>query len=362
MPRTWLEVSLDQIARNYRSIRQSTNEALTLMPVVKADAYRHGAVAVSQVLEREGVQWLAVSNIEEGKALREAGIRARILVMADRVQTDPTAWKEHRLTPVIHDLDEIALLEAGEPYHLKVDTGMGRLGSNASAREIVHAVHGSRLEGLMTHFASSADFTSEQTQSQITRFSEIRSHLDISGIKPDWIHLASTNPLHFGVREAWGNMARPGYALYGFVSQAKGTAPMKLLEDVQPAMSWKASILLCKEIQAGESVGYGAMYRAQRLMRIGILGVGYADGLPHRLSGRGQVLAGGNLVPMLGAVSMDLTTVDLTGTTLKAGDAVTLLGEENGHRIDARQMGRQAGTIAYAILCGISTRVPRIYI
>jgi alanine racemase len=362
MPRTWLEVSLDQIARNYRIIRQAAGESVKLMPVVKADAYRHGAVAIAQVLEREGVEWLAVSNLEEGKALREAGIRARILVMAERVQTDARAWKEHRLTPAIHDLQEIALLEAGEPFHLKIDSGMGRLGTNASVSEIIAATRGTRLEGLMTHFASSADFSSPQTKQQMERFAQIQDALTAAGIHPEWLHLASTNPLHFGQRQAWGNLARPGYALYGFVSSAKGEAPAALLEPVQPALSWRSTVLLTKDLKAGDPVGYGAMYRAPHAMRIGILGVGYADGLPHRLSGKGRVLAGGRLAPILGAVSMDVTTIDLSETKLKAGDSVTLLGEENGIRIDARQMARQAGTIAYSILCGISTRVPRIYI
>lgn len=362
MPRTWLEVSLDQIARNYRLIRHATGDSLTLMPVVKADAYRHGAVAVAQVLEREGVQWLAVSNLEEGKVLREAGIRAKILVMADRIQSDVRAWKEHRLTPAVHDLSEIPLLEAHVPYHLKIDSGMGRLGTNASSTEIVNATKGTQLEGLMTHFASSADFTSEQTKHQIDRFTEIQNSLNEADIRPDWIHLSSTNPLHFGQREGWGNLARPGYALYGFVSSAKGEAPAQLLKDLRPALSWKANILLCKDLAPGDPVGYGAIYRAPRAMRIGILGVGYADGLPHRLSAKGQVLGGGKLLPILGAVSMDVTTIDLSETKLRAGDPVTLLGDENGIHIDARQMARQAGTIAYAILCGISTRVPRIYI
>jgi alanine racemase len=362
MPRTWLEVSLDQIASNYRVIRRATGESITLMPVVKADAYRHGAVAVAQVLEREGVQWLAVSNIEEGRALREAGVRARILVMADRVSTDPQAWRALRLTPAIHDLDQIRLLEAGEAYHLKIDSGMGRLGTNAEPREIIEATRGTRLEGLMTHFASSADFSSSQTKEQIARFRLVQRELAAAGIHPEWVHLSSSNPLHFGQREAWGNLARPGYALYGFVSSAKGEAPAALLDEVKPALSWRATILLCKDLKAGDSVGYGAMFRAPQAMRIGILGVGYADGLPHRLAGKGKVLAGGQLVPMLGAVSMDVTTIDLSETKLQAGDAVTLLGEENGNRIDARQMARQAGTIAYSILCGISTRVPRIYI
>lgn len=362
MPRTWLEVSLDRIALNYRMIQRTIGAGVQTMPVVKADAYRHGATAVSQVLEREGAEWLAVSNLDEGKALRDSGIRARILVMADRVDTDPRAWREFRLTPVIHDLSEIAALDREVSYHLKIDSGMGRLGTSESPERIAVLTLGTRLEGLMTHFASSANFQSEQTNTQRRRFADIVDKLEALGIRPQYLHQASTNSLHFGVRETWGNIVRPGYAIYGFVSRAKGKPPDELLE-VAPALSWKATILLTKEIPAGAPIGYGAQYVAVQPMRIGILGVGYADGLPHRLGNRGQVIAGGKYASVLGAVSMDVTTIDLTEMPqLQAGDAVTLLGVEGGVSIDARQMAREAGTIAYSILCGISTRVPRHYV
>jgi alanine racemase len=362
MPRTWLEVSLDQIKSNYRLISRTVGGGIDLMPVVKADAYRHGAVAVSQALEHEGARWLAVSNIDEGKALRESGLQSRILVMADRVSTDPRAWEEYRLTPVIHDVEEIPLLPVGLAYHLKFDSGMHRLGSNAAAGAIIDAVRHTNLEGLMTHFASSADYTSEQTREQMRSFEAIRHALACAGCRPPYLHAASTNPLHFGRKESWGNLVRPGYAIYGYVSRAKGKAPAELL-DVAPALRWKATILLTKDVPPGAPVGYGAQYVTERRTRLGILGVGYADGLPHRLSNKGQVIAAGKLAPILGAVSMDVTTVDLTDSPeLRAGDAVTLLGSEGEHTIDARQMAREAGTIAYSVLCGISTRVPRFYV
>lgn len=358
MPRTWLEVSLDRIALNYRMIQRTVGPSIQLMPVVKADAYRHGATAVSQTLEHEGAQWFAVSNLDEGKALRESGIRARILVIADRIDTDPRAWREFRLTPVLHDLNEITALDPGTPYHLKIDSGMGRLGTNASIEQIIDHVKGTRLEGLMTHFASSANFQSDQTQRQHQRFEAIRVALEQSGIRPAYLHEASTNPLHFNNNATWRNIVRPGYAIYGYVSRSKGKAPGELL-DVAPALTWKATILLTKQVEAGTPIGYGAQFVADKPMRIGILGVGYADGLPHRLGNRSHVLAAGQPANILGAVSMDVTTIDLTHSPqLVAGDAVTLLGET----IDARQMARDAGTIAYSILCGISTRVPRIYV
>jgi alanine racemase len=362
MPRTWLEVSLDRIALNFRMIQRTVGAGIQLMPVVKADAYRHGATAVSQTLEHEGAQWLAVSNVEEGKLLREAGIRARILVMADRLDSEPKAWKEHRLTPVIHDLNEIHQLAPDQPYHLKIDSGMARLGTNASIDQIAAAVQGTRLEGLMTHFASSANFQSDQTRQQHQRFEQVHQALQNLGIQPTYLHEASTNPLHFGSTSTWRNLVRPGYAIYGYVSRAKGKAPDELL-DVAPALSWKAKILLVKDIEAGTPVGYGAQFVADKPMRIGILGVGYADGLPHRLGNRGQVIAAGKFANILGAVSMDVTTIDLTESPqMVAGEAVTLLGSEGELTIDARQMAREAGTIAYSILCGISTRVTRVYV
>jgi alanine racemase len=362
MPRTWLEVSLDQIALNYRMIHRTAGPGVELMPVVKADAYRHGATAVAQTLEREGTPWLAVSNVDEGKALREAGIRTPVLVMADRIDTDPRAWREHRLTPVIHDLDEIPLLDAETAYHLKLDSGMSRLGTNATLESIVSATRGTRLEGIMTHFASSADFQGGQTQRQVEVFESIRDGLAAAGIRPRYVHSASTNPLHFGLRHTWGNIVRPGYAMYGYVSRAKGKPPEELLE-VAPALAWKARILLAKEVKAGTPIGYGGIYTADRAMRIGILGAGYADGLPHRLSNKGRVIAGGQYAPILGSVSMDVTTIDLSAAPrLKAGDTVTLLGREGDLRIDARDIARTAGTIAYSVLCGISSRVPRIYV
>jgi alanine racemase len=366
MHRCWVEVSLDQIARNYTAIRRVAGEQVELMPVVKADAYRHGAPAVARTLEQASAHWLAVSNLQEGIVLREAGIRARILVMAERVASGGTAWREYRLTPAVHSLEELTQLEPGLPFHLKVDSGMGRLGVRAENSAIVEALYQSgratEMEGVMTHFASSADFEGEQTKQQQRAFDSCVAALRAAGIAPQYVHAASTNPLHFGVRESWGNLARPGYAIYGFVSEAKGQAPARLLE-VAPALSWKAEILLVKDVEAGAAIGYGAQFRAPHRMRIGILGAGYADGIPHRLSNRGKVIAAGQLTPILGAVSMDVTTVDLShAPQLQAGDAVTLLGREGEASIDAREMARAAGTIAYSVLCGISARVRRVYV
>lgn len=374
--RSWVEVSRSRIRENYRAVRALINGAAEIMPVVKADAYRHGAIEVSRVLEGEGVKWLAVSNVEEGIALRQGGIAARILVMADFLPEERAALDQFHLTPVIHSLDD--LKEARVPYHLKIDSGMGRLGTRAEPEEIVRRVAAASapLEGLMTHFASSANYQSRQTEEQIARFERVVAAFRAAGIEPRYLHLSSSIPIAYRRVEAWGNLVRPGYAIYGYVSPALGgalgVAPTPALR-VAPALSWKATVLAVKDIEAGALIGYGGMHRAAKPMRIGILAAGYADGIPHRLSNRGKVIAKGKLVPVIGAVSMDLTTIDATACPeLKAGDAVTLLGTEGpvsgvpvtgvAVSIDAQQMARIAGTISYSVLCGISARVKRVFV
>mgnify|MGYP005847329327 CR=1 FL=1 len=370
--RSWVEVSRDTIAANYRAIKGVVGPGVEVMPVVKADAYRHGAVEVARVLEREGVTWLAVSSVDEGVQLRESGCAARILIMADFLPSEREALLEFSLTPVIHSLDHLRSLDAIAArhgcvisYHLKLDTGMTRLGALCRPPDIIHAVAAAphtRLEGLMTHFASAARYDRRQTDEQIRAFASVRDQLLQSGLRPAYTHLAATIPVAYGRREAWGNMVRPGHAIYGYVSPVRGNGPEPVLQ-VQPALQWKAAILETKTVPSGTPVGYGAMYRTPEPMRLGILAVGYADGLPHRLSNRGFVIAAGSVVSILGAVSMDLTTVDLTpAPSLQVGDSVTLLGAEGDARIDAQQIARQAGTISYSVLCGISARVRRIYI
>jgi alanine racemase len=360
--RSWVEVSLGRIRANFRAVRAVVGPGVEIMPVVKADAYRHGAVAVSHALENEGATWLAVSSIEEGVALREAGLRARILVMADLLPKETATLEEFRLTPVLQSLEEIPL--ARVPYHLEIDTGMGRLGTRALAARIAEAVRSGAagMEGLMTHFASSANYESPQTDQQIAHFERVLAGLRAAGLNPRYVHAASSIPVAYQRRAAWGNLVRPGHAIYGYVSPVRGKAPRSVL-PVQPALTWKATVLTVKDLEAGSLVGYGGMYRAEAAMRIAVLAAGYADGVPHRLGNRGSVIVGGKLAPIVGAVSMDLTTIDVTHSpALGPGDAVTLLGSEGGVSIDAQQMARWAGTISYNVLCGIHARVKRVYV
>jgi alanine racemase len=369
--RCWVEVSRQQLAANFHAVRGVVGPGVEVMAVVKADAYRHGAVEVARVLAEAGARWLAVSNVEEGVTLRQGGITAGILVMGDFLSFERPALIDYELTPALHSLEQLRDYERmgaalGRPlaYHLAVDTGMSRLGSRAAAAELAAAIRASsyaRLEGLMTHFASAANYTSTQTEDQERRFEEVRTALLEAQIAPRYVHLSSTIPVAYGRRQAWGNMVRPGHGIYGYVSPARGPAPACLLA-VRPALTWKARILEVKELPAGALVGYGGMFRAERPTRIAVLAVGYADGLPHRLGNRGKVIAGGRLAPIAGAISMDLTTIDITDCPpLQPGDAVTLLGREGQAMLDAQQLARLAGTISYSILCGIGQRVKRVY-
>ncbi len=358
--------------RNYRSVRAVSGTGVAVMAVVKANAYGHGAVEVARVLVAEGVEWLAVSSVNEGVTLRRAGIEKPILVMSGFLAHEWPALTDSRLTPVVHSLEGLRAFdqlarESGKSsdYHLKIDSGMYRLGTRAAADDIIAALRAAthaKLNGLMTHFASPADYTSDQSDEQIVYFAGIIEQLRAVGFSPPNVHMSSTNALAYKRNPAWLTMVRPGHALYGYVSPARGDAPKPVL-DVKPILTWRAKILTVKEIPAGARVGYGGSFRAPEPLRIAVVAAGYADGVPHRLANRGKVIAAAKLVPILGTVSMDLTTIDVSHTTsLGPGDEVTLLGREGAVSIDAQQIARMAGTISYAILCGIGDRVQRVYV
>jgi len=361
--RTWAEISLPALRRNYARIQQLVGGSVTVAPVVKADAYGHGAIQISRTLEEAGAGWLAVSCVREGVVLREAGIGARILVMGGVFAFEREPAYRHRLTQVVHSLEELEELDRTSlplTVHLKVNTGMSRLGAMAGPGEIVEALGrlGSiQVEGLMSHFASAEDFSSGQTEEQMAIFDEVCDAVRSAGIKPALLHFCSSSGIAYRRTEGWHSLVRPGLALYGYVPNSAGDAPAPLLQ-VEPVLRWYARLLNVREIAAGTPVGYLARFRAPRAMRIGTVAAGYADGVPHRLSTRGSFIADGCAAPILGAVSMDLTTIDLSSAPqLKPGDAITILGEG----MNAQQMADIAGEIPYSVLCGIGNRVRRVY-
>jgi alanine racemase len=356
--RSWVEISRSRIAANYQVVRNLVGAEIEICPVVKANAYGHGAAQVARTLIAEGVRWLAVSSIEEGVSLREQGITdPRILVMADFLPNQRGAIIPFRLTPVIHDLDEISLLEElaalqGKPieFHLKLDTGMGRLGVRAEPGRIAGALSNlswARFEGLMTHLASAGEAAVAQT----AEFDRIYSALPVI---PHYRHIAATTGLAAGRREAWKNMVRPGLAIYGYAPASAH------LGGLQPALEWKAALLSVKDLPAGVPVGYGGTYRTARPTRIGIVAAGYADGVPRSLANRGCLVADGVDAAVLGAVSMDVTTIDLSGAPhLRPGDTVTIIASDQRH--NAAAVAATAGMISYDLLCGIGERVRRVW-
>lgn len=367
--RSWVEISKEQICANFRAVRAATGSAVETAAVVKSDAYGHGAAEVANALAAEGARWFAVTSAEEGVALRESGIQGDVLVMADGLPFTWPALAEYRLTPVLHSLELVRALDeyaavrgAAIPYHLKLDTGMGRMGTLADALGIAAAVRAAThldLRGLMSHLASPADFSTSQTEHQTEAFGELCGELSKLGIAPPLRHIASTNAVAHGRRETFHNMVRTGIGLYGYVSPASGRTSRTVL-DVRPALAWKAAVIATKQLPEGALIGYGGLHRATRPTRIAVIGVGYADGFPRHLSDRGHVLADGRIAPILGAVSMDVTTIDVTDCP--STDAVTLLGTEGDLSIDADQIAQATGTISYDVLCGIRPRVKRVYV
>jgi alanine racemase len=365
--RCYVEISRFRIASNYRAVRDAIGPGSRIIGVVKANAYGHGAVEVASVLVAEGAEWLAVSSVEEGIVLRRAGINCRILVMAGVMRWEHEAMREFRLTPVVHSLDDLRRFDEGGPLdvHLKIDTGMNRLGTRRAARDIAEAIlalRSARVEGLLSHFASAADFSSAQTDEQIRAFNAIWQELASLGVRPALMHFASTNAIAYPRRDAWLSLVRPGHAIYGYVSPARGKAPPPVL-SVKPALSWRTRIISVKNVPAGAKIGYGGSFTAPSPLRLAVLSAGYADGVPHRLSNKGKVIAGGRFAPIVGTVSMDLTTIDITNSPgMETGDEVTLLGSEGDAVLDAQEIARTAGTISYNVLCGIGSRVKRFYI
>jgi alanine racemase len=365
--RTYARVWLDRIAENYAAFRRAVGPAVEVVAVVKANAYGHGALPVARRLVAEGASWLAVAAVEEAIALREGGIHAGVLVIGGHLPFERDALVRYGLTTVAHSLDELAALDRlAEPvrFHLKIDTGMGRLGVRAAPQEIAQALASlrrARCEGLMTHFASAGDFISGQTARQLACFERVRAALAAANLRVPFAHMASTAAVAYGCRESWHNMVRAGLGLYGYVPPPAGDPPERLL-DLRPALEWKARLLVVKDIPEGAAVGYDATFRTPRPMRIGVAAAGYADGVFRQLSNRGHVIAAGKRAAILGRVSMDATTIDLSHTDrLSYGDEVTLIGREGAASLDAAEVGEMAGTISYHVLCAIGSRVRRVY-
>jgi alanine racemase len=368
---TWAEIDLNALAHNYHVIRQHVGPGVSVLAAVKANAYGHGAVECARRLEHEGVDWLGVALPEEGIELRQAGITKPILCLAGFWRGQEAACLKYALTPVIDRLDESMALarvarDAGviANVHLKIDTGMGRLG--VRAEEVAEFCEGLtqlshlRVDGLLTHLAAAdADSPQEFTANQINKFAEGVRVCRARGLAPTYVH-AANSAATFALSGGPGNLVRPGGALYGFV---RDVFPSHIERpNLKPVMSLHSRIMLLKTVPRGQSLGYGCTFQTERESRIATLPIGYDDGYRRVLSNRGRVLVRGQLAPVVGRISMDLTLIDVTDVAQVAeDDHVTVMGVDGEQSISAEDLGELAETISYEITCGISSRVPRIY-
>jgi alanine racemase len=372
------------LATNYARLRAAAGDA-AVMAVVKGNGYGHGAVECARALAQAGAEWLGVTFAAEGAAVRQAvGADIRIFVMRGLLPDEAETAIKHSLTPVVWTAEQMDALESAAAklgvksfaVHVEIDSGMSRQGvSLEKLPELLARFAKSstlRLEGVMTHFAAAEDVASAQNVSQMKRFDKALETVQAAGLRPEWVHAGNTSAVDAGkalpmlrlLAERVGArlMFRTGIGLYGYALPLMGAAS-QVRGSLQPALSWKTRVIAVSEVVAGARVGYNGTFTADRPMRLALLAVGYADGLRRELSNAGEVLIAGKRARVLGRVSMDVTTVDVTEIAgVSAGDEVVLLGAQGGERITADDHARVAGTIAYEILCGIGSRVPRLYV
>jgi len=369
MPRpTYAQVDLGAVRDNFRALATLAAPRIKVLGVVKADAYGHGAVEVSRTLQDAGIDMLGVALVEEGVLLREAGIRAPILVMGTLPADEMDAALAHDLRVTVADLATAAALQRRAAacrrrarVHLKIDTGMNRLGFRAeeaaAAARAVAAMKRLVVEGAYTHFACADEDGHEATGRQLARLRRAIAAMRAAGVRPPLVHAANSSAL-ITTPAAHFNMVRPGLALYG-VRPCPAAAKIRL----KPAMTLKTEVAHLKVVRPGEGVSYGHRWKAKRDALLGLLPIGYADGYPRALWRRGKVRVAGRLCPIRGVICMDAMLVDLTAVPdPRVGMPVTLIEDDHASPLSAEALARLCGTIPYEILTGIGSRVPRVYV
>ena len=368
--RTWAEISLPNLEHNYRALRAMLAPGCRFLGVVKANAYGHGAVPVAKRLEKLGAEYLAVACLEEAVELREAGVRAPILILGYTPSECGEALLRHDLTQTVYDAETArafsdAALAAGKRLriHVKADTGMSRLGwlcggerlrPAADAIQAVCALPGLEAEGIYTHFAN-ADADEEYTMTQLTRFLDLLAQLESRGLAFPIRHCAaSAAMLKYPCTHL--DMVRPGIALYGHYPDpsCEGLDGPGLA----PVMTLKTRVASVKDVPAGTPVSYGCTHVLERDTRLAALTAGYADGLPRVCSDRLEVWLQGRRVPVAGRICMDMCMADVTGLDVRPGDEVEIFGRH----LPVEEVAALAGTIQYELLCAVSPRVPREYL
>lgn len=365
---TYATVNLSALAHNLSCIHGYLSPGCEIMAIVKANAYGHGAIEIAQALARENVGRFAVASLEEGISLRQAGLSTPIVVLGALFAQQLADLVAHRLTPVVSDGSLLpALAQAARSYpspypiHLKIETGMGRLGfspdelrpllDNPLLRSALH------VEGLMTHLADADGTDTAFTERQLGVFQAILEQVRRRGLPLPLVHTANSAAI-IRFPESHYSLVRPGIMLYGY-----HTLPTSMpAPDLQPVLSLHTTIAHLRTIPRGGTISYNRTFIAKRPTRIAILPIGYADGYSRRLSNCGSVLIQGRRAPIIGLVCMDMIMVDVTDIPpVEIGETVTLIGRQGGSAIWADEIADWTGTIPYEILCGIGARVPRLY-
>jgi alanine racemase len=384
----WAEISRSYLLGNYQKLRRHAGSQAGLMPIVKANAYGHDALACAPLLAEAGAPWLGVTSTAEGIAVRAVCPQPRILLMSGIFQGEAEAAIEHGLTAVVWepwhlDLLEQAAAAQGMPpaslaVHLEIDTGMSRQGVQvdqlAKLLDRFHANSSLRLEGLMTHFASPEVISTIRSNPQLAKLEKALQLILEHGSLPEWLHAGNSSTVIAGpdrsALEAIASRAgvrlmfRPGLALYGYadrITQDGLSWPQE--PGLASVLSWKTEVTSLRTLHPGDSVGYAATFTAPRETRVALLPVGYADGLNRLLSNRGWVLIRGHEAPIVGRVSMDQTVVDVSAIPeVAVGDEAVLLGSQGSLSISAWDLADLAGTIPWEVLCAIAARVPRVLV
>ncbi len=383
----WAEISLKAIIHNLRVIRRQVGGNRKVLAVVKSNAYGLGAVPISKALQKAGTEWFGVTCANEGIELRDAGIRKPILVLTGFWPGEEKRLIQNRLTPTVTRVDDVRYLERAAkslhaklsrkssakssrvPFHLKINTGMNRLGISpdeidAFAAALANSPH-VQLEGTFTHFASAEDFTGQQTNEQEQLFRNCLARLQALGISPGIVHMANSGAI-CARPSTWVDMVRPGAILYGYHQsfdppqkreEVKGAMPLA------PCLSLRARVISLREVPVGEAVGYAARFVTARPSKIAVINAGYADGVVRARTNRGCALVRGLRVPLVGTISMDLTTLDVTDVPgVALGDIVTIYGKDGKAAIEVSDVAREIGTVTSDLLCALGRRVPKYYL
>lgn len=365
---TRVEINLNNIAHNIYQVREKVGSKVKIMAVVKADGYGHGARRVAKTVAKNGAEWLAVATVEEAVELREGGISSPILVFGLSPSTQAEEIVKYRLSQTVCERELVEALsdEARRQnqiarVHIKVDTGMGRLGilpdKVVEFAKQVSSLEGIQIEGIFTHF-SVADEDKDFTQLQIRKFKQATASLEKEKIHIPLKHTANSAAI-LDIPSSCFDLVRPGIMLYGLYPSPRTNRSIPL----KPAMSFKTQVIYLKKVPAGYSLSYGRTFTTRKKSLIATLPVGYADGYPRHLSNKGEVLVRGKRASVVGRVCMDMILVDVTHIPdVKVGDEVVLFGKQENEEVLVDELASKIGTINYEVVCGIGKRVPRVYI